>query len=89
VEAASTAEGIQLDETAGEAMGIEWAKGVTSGGGGESARPPASSKARARGPLVVGRRGIAVGRGGSGASLSCAASSLLSSGAELGRSARV
>ena len=35
VEAASTAEGIQLDETAGGAMGIEWANGVTSGGGGD------------------------------------------------------
>jgi hypothetical protein len=40
MDAASTLEGIQLDETAGGSMEIEWAKGVTSGGGGDECGPP-------------------------------------------------
>ena len=38
-----------MDETAGGAMGIEWAKGVRSGGGGMRAGSLASGKARKRG----------------------------------------
>ena len=55
---------------------------------GRSVRLPASCKARKLG-FAGGPARIAVRRGGSGASLSCAASGLLSGRAELGCSARV
>jgi hypothetical protein len=63
VAAASTAEGIQLDETAGEAMGIERAKEWRQVVTGTSARWAASGKARKRGLWTWADAGSRCGEG--------------------------
>ena len=64
MESASTAEGIQLDETAGGTMGIEWNSRLGLSDGVDECRSQVSGKARERGLWSVGRPGIAVRRGG-------------------------
>jgi hypothetical protein len=88
-DSASTAEGIQLDETAGGAMGIEWKRRRALSDGKKGEKPQGNGKARKNSLGLGPNLGIGVWRGGAGGSLEYEASSLWAGSAEFGNSARV